>query len=310
MDIVHKQGSILLLGRSGSGKTYCLIARMHYDYNHIYPKPRQLFISKTRNLCASVKAKFHEITELESNTVDDIDHVEENTEVQFHPYKTFAKLMFPKDYYDVTFQEFQKVEFEIFHKFFYDGYMPANLKLPDTYHVMTAWTQIRCLLKGSVEAVILLIESNNNQNQSAHKILSLQEYMNLEIFPLSRCKIKPEKRENIYNIYLCYNEWLKEKHYWDDIDCVLSAISLYLNEKHVDEDNINIHSNNLFAIPSKYDKIYVDEVQDLTQAEISLLYIISGCNSGAVFFVGDTAQTISFGSDFRFEEVSILHCFD
>ena len=52
-----------------------------------------------------------------------------------------------------------------------------------------------------------------------------------------------------------------------------------------------------------YDKVYVDEVQDNTQAEIGLFLLVAGLNAGALFLAGDPAQSVVEGVDFRFEEV-------
>jgi len=49
-------------------------------------------------------------------------------------------------------------------------------------------------------------------------------------------------------------------------------------------------------------KVYVDEVQDLTNAELALLLHMS--SSGSLFLAGDPAQSVVEGVDFRFEEVS------
>ena len=48
--------------------------------------------------------------------------------------------------------------------------------------------------------------------------------------------------------------------------------------------------------------MYVDEVQDFTQAEISLLLLLVG-HPDNLFLTGDIAQTINMGVSFRFEEV-------
>jgi superfamily I DNA/RNA helicase len=57
-----------------------------------------------------------------------------------------------------------------------------------------------------------------------------------------------------------------------------------------------------------YDRVYVDEVQDTTQAEIGLLLLAIGGRCDAIFLVGDTAQAIAEGVDFRFEEVrGVVH---
>jgi len=57
-----------------------------------------------------------------------------------------------------------------------------------------------------------------------------------------------------------------------------------------------------------YDRIYVDEVQDITQAEIGLFFLVSGLHPDSLFLAGDPAQAVSEGVDFRFEEVrSVVH---
>lgn len=57
-----------------------------------------------------------------------------------------------------------------------------------------------------------------------------------------------------------------------------------------------------------YDRIYVDEVQDITQAEIGLFFLVSGLHPDSLFLAGDPAQAVSQGVDFRFEEVrSVVH---
>jgi superfamily I DNA/RNA helicase len=52
-------------------------------------------------------------------------------------------------------------------------------------------------------------------------------------------------------------------------------------------------------------ELFVDETQDLTQAEIYLLLLLLDDPRGA-FFCGDTAQTIAAGVAFRFEDVRTL----
>ena len=57
-----------------------------------------------------------------------------------------------------------------------------------------------------------------------------------------------------------------------------------------------------------YDRIYVDEVQDSTQAEISLFFLAAGLKTGSFFLSGDPAQAVVEGVDFRFEEVrEVVH---
>ena len=53
---------------------------------------------------------------------------------------------------------------------------------------------------------------------------------------------------------------------------------------------------------------FVDEVQDMTQGELALLLQLSGLRHDRLLLAGDTAQSISYGVDFRFDEVrSVVH---
>jgi hypothetical protein len=51
----------------------------------------------------------------------------------------------------------------------------------------------------------------------------------------------------------------------------------------------------------RYNKLYVDEVQDYTQAEIAVFFYL--CGPGDLFLAGDPAQSVVEGVEFRFEEI-------
>lgn len=51
--------------------------------------------------------------------------------------------------------------------------------------------------------------------------------------------------------------------------------------------------------------MFVDETQDFTQAELTLLIRISQ-NPNCMFFTGDTAQSIMRGVSFRFSDLTTL----
>ena len=55
----------------------------------------------------------------------------------------------------------------------------------------------------------------------------------------------------------------------------------------------------------RIDEVYVDEVQDFTQAELRL-FIAACADKNALFFTGDTCQTIARGVGFRFEELTTM----
>ena len=51
----------------------------------------------------------------------------------------------------------------------------------------------------------------------------------------------------------------------------------------------------------KFDRVYVDEMQDLTSAELALLVKMS--TSGILFPAGDPALSVEEGVDFRSQDV-------
>ncbi len=62
------QRSLLLMGRSGTGKTTCLVFRMWAQYHHYIDgqhgaRPRQLFLTKNDVLCREVKVSTGQMTQ-------------------------------------------------------------------------------------------------------------------------------------------------------------------------------------------------------------------------------------------------------
>lgn len=145
---------------------------------------------------------------------------------------------------------------------------------------------------GSVEAVL------------PGRPLTLSEYLDEKSFGKDRCRLPRELRRKAYQIYEQYEANLRSKGLWDDSDRVMDVLSrcelkllqplsgcVPIEVAHQDCD---------------YDKVYVDEIQDCTQAEICLLFIEAGLDVQSLFLVGDPAQAVVEGVDFRFEEVRAI----
>ena len=52
---------------------------------------------------------------------------------------------------------------------------------------------------------------------------------------------------------------------------------------------------------NQFHKVYVDEVQDYTQVEILLFFVLGG--AGNLFLAGDPAQNVARGVEFRFADI-------
>lgn len=146
---------------------------------------------------------------------------------------------------------------------------------------MLVWTEIQSFIKGSENALRKRAPLSREQ---------YKEIGNRMAPNFSNC------RDAIYDIFLEYEHQIKRTRHqcflYDQCDVLLD---LYNRLQKVDDVPWSIHS------------VYIDEVQDFTQAELAVLvHCTRDINS--MFFTGDTAQTIMRGISFRFEELrSLFH---
>ena len=144
------------------------------------------------------------------------------------------------------------------------------------YHPTLVWTEIRSFIKGSAEALL-----------SKKGELSLEDY---ESLGKKKAPNFSADRKVVYDLYRVYQRERSSKRMFDEADLVY-----------------NIHKRlQLITAPEwSVHQIYVDETQDFTQAELSLL--IRCCRSpNELFFTGDTAQSIMRGISFRFNDLKSL----
>lgn len=143
------------------------------------------------------------------------------------------------------------------------------------YHPSLVWTEIISFIKGSVEAL-----------HSEDGIITLENYQSIGN---KRAASFTADRDTIYELFLAYQRIKRSLGMFDEADVVHH---IYHRLEH--------------RIPSwSIHEIYVDETQDFTQAELSV--IIRSCrNPNRLFFTGDTAQSIMRGIAFRFSDLRSL----
>ena len=134
--------------------------------------------------------------------------------------------------------------------------------------------------------------------------LSIDEYCGLGE---ARCRLSQEQRRTAYAIYDLYCKFLESQELWDDMDCVADVLH-------------KLRPNEWRPRLEEPMRVYVDEIQDYTDAEVAVLVMLSGPHS--LFLAvcipcmhpcvhpctparvqGDTAQAVEEGIMFRFEEV-------
>ena len=145
-----------------------------------------------------------------------------------------------------------------------------------TLDPMLVWIEVQSFIKGSRTAL-----SNGSP-------LSLEEYEKIGF------KMAPNfanERKTIYTLFKQYEDYCQNKRHnvflFDECDLVSD---IYRRLRGVKDLPWSIHS------------LYVDEVQDFTQAELAL-YLHCCRHPNSLFFTGDTAQSIMRGIAFRFQDL-------
>ena len=154
--------------------------------------------------------------------------------------------------------------------------MKKSSKEKVEYHPTLVWTEIRSFIKGSAEALV-----------TEKGFLSLEDY---EFLGRKKAPNFSADRKVVYDLFVVYQRQRLRDRMFDEADLVFN-IHRRLQSNPVPEWSIH--------------QFYVDETQDFTQAELSLL--IRCCRSpNELFFTGDTAQSIMRGIAFRFEDLKTL----
>ena len=121
--------------------------------------------------------------------------------------------------------------------------------------------------------------------------LSRDEYLAL---PKKQSRLDGASRNVVYKLYQRYEKIKKQENCFDLMDLVHSVASRIPAFQESD-----VYHEKSYFLP--VDSVFVDEVQDFTQAELFILAKL--CSSqNTLFLAGDTAQTIAVGVGFRFED--------
>lgn len=261
--IVEQNGTTLLLGRSGTGKTVCICSRIHYDRHQAATGKSfaQLFVARSQRICNYVQG----------TVGTEYDEKDENLRrIDYRRFKKLTDMCLEKlgaetDNGLSSFDWSRRVDFRRFKRDFpwVNDCKSNGVKLDP----LVIWTQIRSFIKGSVEALIKL--------DSDH--LTEEEYMDEEEkFSSARCRLLGDQRKVAYKAFELYEEEKKRKKLWDDCD-LTSALHRAFDEA---------RRNGTLPEELLYDRVYVDEIQDYTQSEIALFFKL--CERGYLFLAGGT----------------------
>lgn len=168
---------------------------------------------------------------------------------------------------------------EVNYERFCSSYWPHfNARLVKDLEPSKVFSEILSNIKGGSEA-----------GKDSNFVLSLEVY--ISISDRKGTALSSLNRERIYKIFQDYEKMKMRRGEFDIADYVMNLHHRLKNKK---------------LVGDKMDFVYVDEVQDLSMRQISLFkYLCKNVREGFVFS-GDTAQTISRGVDFRFQDIRSL----
>nr|XP_011463726.1 PREDICTED: uncharacterized protein LOC101298122 [Fragaria vesca subsp. vesca] len=334
MDAILYGWSTFIVGRSGTGKTTVLSMKLYQnEEGHNMAEEalngaeessvlRQIFVTVSPKLCFAVKQHVLHLKSFSSGgshssefslfDMDDFDAEEAqfgdipnsflDLPLKIYPlFITFSKFLMMLDgslgnsYFErfleklnlphgslecsrsVLLQTVMRTK-EVNYDKFYSSYWPHfNIQITKKLDASRVFTEIISHIKGGLEAL-----------EASDGICSRDCYVKMSG---RASNLSEENKEIIYDIFQVYEKMKLRNGEFDIAD--------FVNDIHRRLKHENYRGDEM-------DYVYIDEVQDLTMSQVALFkHICSNVDEGFVFS-GDTAQTISKGIDFRFEDIRHL----
>ncbi|KAI5829770.1 hypothetical protein K523DRAFT_416462 [Schizophyllum commune Tattone D] len=332
LEIVSHVGSCYVLGRSGTGKTTTMLfkilglERSHRLNTHIIPeRPRQLFVTQSHVLVEKVEEAYNKLAktlDVETYSKDEVkalamkkhetakDHLIRSDDKKDQGKSLPQRFSDLKDEHFPLFVNYDRLcqLFEgdaakvvtdtssadesnltsrimrrsgrlVTYELFLTTYWPHfSQKLTKGLDPSLVFSEIMGVIKGSEEASLL-----------PGRCLDRQTYEGLSV---RRQSTFANRRGLIYDIFLQYTKEKASRNDYDAADRTYNILRIFQE----------------YGIQGKkIDYLYVDEVQDNLLIDALVLRYITG-NPNGLFWAGDTAQTISVGSAFRFNDLkAYLH---
>ncbi|KAG1825456.1 uncharacterized protein BJ212DRAFT_276627 [Suillus subaureus] len=320
--VVECPTSCYVLGRSGTGKTTTMLFKIlgiqrawELSANDM-PKPRQIFVTKSRMLATKVEEYFsrlleslamagytlHEISKLKAQRIeDDLIDLDDAPESQmnvparyseledkhFPLFVTFDRLarMIAADIFNMDDPETRRsaelffntndaeahdsfVTYAVFEKQYWPHF-PFTKNLSS----WLVFSEFMGIIKGSEQALAF---PNGFLDRPCYLGLSHRSY-----------PIFANQRDALYDMFEIYRKFKKQKRHFDVADRTHAILKVLQDHKFPGQ---------------QVDYLYVDEAQDNLLIDAMVLRRLCR-NPDGLFWAGDTAQTISAGSSFRFNDL-------
>ena len=202
----------------------------------------------------------------------------------------------------VTFQRFQKEIWSCDHGILAKLRSKHDASILNLLSPIVVFSNIRTFIKGGVNHL-----QDHFEPEEGLPPLSKEEYMQLIV---NDCAVPVQLRELIYKAYLHYDDHMKRHGLWDDADldadvyamvahiCRRSRLEksdfhtkMLLNEHHLDPETSEHVSSSHTVRALTYDRIFVDECQDMSPGRSLVVNRISRNSSHVSFSSNCNAST-------------------
>ena len=340
-EIIHHRPetpkSLLLMGRSGTGKTTCLVFRMwaqYHEYRQQGARPRQMFLTKNEVLCREVQRSFNNMGRAWRKRIktNDPAAIEPDwstiTDAEKPKFLTSSEWLealdveLPGEHFFTQFELKKRVdtrkEKDSVTKGIEDYLTGRDVdeivssegrEEMDFPKFLKLWKRkLRSSRSALNEAIVWreiksfikgsIVSLHINDNEDRS---AQDRYLSLEEYLAlgkKESRLDKTQRREAYEIFLKYEKLKKEGSFYDEGDLVHSIASRVSRLSRRDIEALAMQGVSLLPV----DSLFVDEVQDFTQSELYVLAMLCR-DPNNLFLAGDTAQSISQGVDFRFTDV-------
>ncbi|EUC55029.1 P-loop nucleoside triphosphate hydrolase, putative, partial [Rhizoctonia solani AG-3 Rhs1AP] len=281
-EVIYYDSASFVLGRSGTGKTTCIVFKMlgieRMFEEGAEAKPRQVFITQSPALAQKVQEYYRSLIRTYSHRS------------ATHKHATPEDTGILADLRDEGMESFG---------------LPSRYSLLEDQHfpLFLSFDQFCSLLEedyifrfGSL-ARSQVIARRFNPSYTVdieEEFKSDPEYFHEQLLPAvwTMGKIKENKHVSVTFDVFAFA-------YWPHFD---QGLTYGLDPALVYNEFIGVIENGKRLPGPKIDALYIDEVQDNLLIDSKLLFNFSD-NPHGILMAGDTAQTISAGSSFRFEDL-------
>ncbi|KAG8880114.1 hypothetical protein FRB98_005338, partial [Tulasnella sp. 332] len=310
-DIICHESSSLVLGRGGTGKTSTMLLKMlllERAENNLDRPIRQVFITQSPSLVNKVEAYYKKLVHSssgssaerctrETDVVTDLllrSMDQELIKDKLPPGTKFGDLDDSHFPLFVTFNEFYKLlesEYNLHERPVRSKCGPRHPFQRETplsfdYFVAEIWPRLNEQTKKGLHPALLFSEFmgviKGSSNTLTAGYLDRETYESLSSRTYSTFN---DDRGRIYTLFEAYRK-LKPAQLVDAADRAHALIKALKSSEH----------------RPQFDYIYIDEIQDNMLIDAAVLNLVCR-NPHGLFYAGDTAQTISVGSSFRFKDL-------